>query len=124
MTFINTPNAPVPGGNYSQAVVHNGQIYLSGILPITPAGEKLSDATIAEQTEQILANLEAILQAASSQRANVLKVTVFISDIAAWSTVNQIYARFFGDHRPARSVVPCSTLHYGFGIELEAIAIV
>ncbi|GAB3734102.1 RidA family protein [Spirosoma lituiforme] len=124
MTFINTPNAPVPGGHYSQAVVHNGQIYLSGILPITPAGEKLSDATIAEQTEQILANLEAILQAAGSQRANVLKVTVFISDIAAWSTVNQIYARFFGDHRPARSVVPCSTLHYGFGIELEAIAIV
>ena len=124
MTFINTPNAPVPGGHYSQAVVHNGQIYLSGILPITPAGEKLSDATIAEQTEQILANLEAILQAAGSQRANVLKVTVFISDIAAWSTVNQIYAQFFGDHRPARSVVPCSTLHYGFGIELEAIAIV
>jgi len=124
MTFINTPNAPVPGGHYSQAVVHNGQIYLSGILPITPAGEKLSDATIAEQTEQILANLEAILQAAGSQRANVLKVTVFISDIAAWSTVNQIYARFFSDHRPARSVVPCSTLHYGFGIELEAIAIV
>lgn len=124
MTFINTLNAPVPGGHYSQAVVHNGQIYLSGILPITPAGEKLIDATIAEQTEQILANLEAILQAAGSQRANVLKVTVFISDIAAWSTVNQIYARFFGDHRPARSVVPCSTLHYGFGIELEAIAIV
>lgn len=124
MTFLNTPNAPVPGGHYSQAVVHNGQIYLSGILPITPAGEKLIDATIAEQTEQILANLEAILQAAGSQRANVLKVTVFISDIVAWSTVNQIYAQFFGDHRPARSVVPCSTLHYGFGIELEAIAIV
>ena len=124
MTFINTPNAPVPGGHYSQAVVHNGQLYLSGILPITPAGEKLSSATIAEQTEQILANLDAILQAAGSQRDKVLKVTVFISDISAWATVNQVYARFFGDHRPARSVVPCSPLHYGFGIELEAIAIV
>lgn len=124
MTFIDTPNAPVPGGHYSQAVVHNGQMYLSGILPITPAGEKLSAATIAEQTEQILANLDAILQAAGSQRNQVLKVTIFIADMAAWGTVNQVYARFFGDHRPARSVVPCSTLHYGFGIELEAIAIV
>lgn len=124
MTFIDTPNAPVPGGHYSQAVVHNGQIYLSGILPITPTGEKLSTATIAEQTEQILANLDAILQAAGSQRDKVLKVTVFIADISAWGTVNQVYARFFGDHRPARSVVPCSTLHYGFGIELEAIAII
>ncbi|RYF47986.1 MAG: RidA family protein, partial [Cytophagaceae bacterium] len=111
MTFIDTPNAPVPGGHYAQAVVHNGLVYLSGILPITPAGEKMTSATIAEQTEQILANLDAILQAAGSQRDKVLKVTVFISDISAWSTVNQVYARFFGDHRPARSVVPCSTLH-------------
>ncbi|GAB3796069.1 RidA family protein [Spirosoma humi] len=124
MTFIETPNAPVPGGHYSQAVVHNGQLYLSGILPITTTGEKLSTAPIAEQTEQILANLDAILQAAGSQRGKVLKVTVFISDISAWATVNQVYARFFGDHRPARSVVPCSPLHYGFGIELEAIAVV
>ena len=84
MTFINTPNAPVPGGHYSQAVVHNGQVYLSGILPITPSGEKLTSATIAEQTEQILANLDAILLAAGSQRDKVLKVTVFISDIIAW----------------------------------------
>ncbi|ADB41449.1 RidA family protein [Spirosoma linguale] len=122
MTFIETPNAPVPGGHYSQAVVHNGQVYVSGILPITPSGEKLTNATIAEQTEQILANLDAILQAAGSQRNKVLKVTVFIADINAWGTVNQLYAQFFGDHRPARSVVPCSPLHYGFGIELEAIA--
>ncbi len=122
MTFIETPDAPVPGGHYSQAVVHNGQIFLSGILPITPAGEKLSQATIAEQTEQILANLDAILKAAGSQREKVLKVTVFIADINAWGAVNQIYAQFFGEHRPARSVVPCSPLHYGFGIELEAIA--
>ncbi|SOD96590.1 RidA family protein [Spirosoma fluviale] len=123
MTFIETPNAPVPGGHYSQAAVHNGQVYLSGILPITPAGEKLTNATIAEQTEQILANLDAILKAAGSQRNKVLKVTVFIADINAWGAVNQVYAQFFGDHRPARSVVPCNPLHYGFGIELEAIAI-
>ncbi|MVM29859.1 RidA family protein [Spirosoma sp. HMF4905] len=122
MNFIQTPDAPVPGGHYSQAVVHNGLVYLSGILPITPAGQKLAEASIAEQTEQILANLDAILAASGSKRENVLKVSVFIADISAWGTVNQLYARFFGDHRPARSVVPCSPLHYGFGIELEAIA--
>jgi 2-iminobutanoate/2-iminopropanoate deaminase len=123
MTFIETPDAPVPGGHYSQAVVHNGLVYLSGILPITSSGEKLANATIIEQTEQILANLDAILKAAGTQRDKVLKVTVFIADITAWGDVNQVYAQFFGDHRPARSVVPCSPLHYGFGIELEAIAI-
>lgn len=122
MTFIQTPDAPVPGGHYSQAVVHNGLVYVSGILPITPNGEKLTDSTIAEQTEQILANLDAILRASGSQRGNVLKVTVFISDIDDWSTVNKIYTRFFGEHRPARSVVPVGTLHYGLNIELEAIA--
>ncbi|QMW02115.1 RidA family protein [Spirosoma foliorum] len=124
MTFIQTPNAPVPGGHYSQAVVHNGLAYLSGILPITPAGQKLTGTTVAKQTEQILANLDAILQASGSKREHVIKVTVYIADIEAWGTVNQLYAQFFGEHRPARSVVPCSTLHYGFGIELEAIAIV
>lgn len=124
MTFIQTPDAPAPGGHYSQAVVHNGLIYISGILPITPDGQKLTDATIAEQTGQILANLDAILQAAGSQRTNVLKVTVYVSDIHAWSTVNQLYTQFFGDHRPARSIVPVGPLHYGLSIELEAVATV
>ena len=124
MTFIQTPDAPAPGGHYSQAVVHNGLIYVSGILPITPDGRKLADVTIAEQTEQILANLDAILQAAGSQRENVLKVTVYVSDIHAWGTVNQLYTQFFGDHRPARSIVPVGPLHYGLSIELEAVATV
>ena len=124
MTFIQTPKAPAPGGHYSQAVVHDEVVYLSGILPITPTGEKLTGKSIAEQTGQVLANLDAILEAAGSSRQNVLKTTVFVSDINTWGEVNQLYAQFFGDHRPARSVVPCATLHYGFGIELEAIAVV
>ncbi|MBD2702530.1 RidA family protein [Spirosoma sp. BT702] len=123
MTFIETPDAPKPGGHYSQAVIHNGLIFISGILPITPDGRKLNDATVAEQTEQILANLDAILTASDSKRENVLKTSVFIADIEHWSEVNRLYAQFFGEHRPARSVVPCSPLHYGFGIELEAVAI-
>ncbi|GAB4001252.1 RidA family protein [Spirosoma daeguense] len=123
MTFIETPEAPVPGGHYSQAVAHNGFLFISGILPITPAGQKLTDASVPEQTEQILANLDAILCAAGSKREDVVKVSVFISDISNWGDVNRLYAQFFGEHRPARSVIPCSPLHYGFGIELEAIAI-
>ena len=124
MTFIQTPDAPTPGGHYSQAVVHNGLVYVSGILPITPDGRKLADATVAEQTAQILANLDAILQAAGSQREHVLKVTVYVSDIHAWNTVNQLYTQFFGDHKPARSIVPVGPLHYGLSIELEAVATV
>ena len=124
MTFIQTSNAPLPGGHYSQAVAHNGLVFLSGILPITPTGQKLSDVSVSEQLQQVLANLDAILQASGTHRQNVLKVSIFIADMNAWSEVNQVYAQFFGDHRPARSVVPVSTLHYGFGIELEAIAAV
>ncbi|GAB3707215.1 RidA family protein [Spirosoma flavus] len=124
MTFIETPDAPKPGGHYSQAVVHNGLIFISGILPITPDGRKLNEATVAEQTEQILANLDAILTASGSKRENVLKTSVFIADIEHWGEVNRLYAQFFGEHRPARSVVPCSPLHYGFGIEIEAVAII
>ena len=124
MTFVETADAPAPAGHYAQAVVHGGLAYVSGILPITPAGQKLTDAPITEQIEQVLANLDAILQAAGSQREKVLKVTIFVADINAWGTVNQAYAQFFGSHRPARSIVPISTLHYGLQLELEAIAAV
>ncbi|UHG91282.1 RidA family protein [Spirosoma oryzicola] len=124
MTFIETPNAPKPGGHYSQAVVHGDLVFISGILPITPSGEKLTEATVLEQMQQVLKNLDAILEAAGSTREKVLKVTVFIADMEAWGPVNQLYTHFFGDHRPARSIVPVLPLHYGFGIELEAVAIV
>mgnify|MGYP000081333418 FL=1 len=69
-------------------------------------------------------NLDAILKKASSDRDHVLKVTVYVSDIALWGRVNAVYARFFGDHRPARAVVPTRELHFGFQIEIEAIAAV
>ncbi|GAB3944517.1 RidA family protein [Spirosoma harenae] len=124
MKFIQAPNTPIPGGHYSQAVVHNDLVFLSGILPITPDGIKLTDSTVADQTKQILANLDAILQASGSSREKVLKVSVFISDIHAWGTVNELYTDFFGDHRPARSIVPVGPLHYGFSIELEATAVI
>lgn len=123
MTFVQTSEAPTPGGHYSQAVVHNDLVFISGILPITPAGEKLTNATFSEQTEQVLRNLDAILAASGSNREDVVKVTVFIANMEAWGAFNQTYAQFFADHRPARSIVPVMPLHYGFKIELEAVAV-
>jgi 2-iminobutanoate/2-iminopropanoate deaminase len=122
MTLINTPHAAQPGGHYSQAVVHGQTAYLAGILPIRPNGEKLADASIEAQTDAVLVNLRAILAACSSSPAQVIHVRIYLTDIAEWGTINAMYARFFGDHKPARAVVPVPTLHYGFKLELEAVA--
>jgi 2-iminobutanoate/2-iminopropanoate deaminase len=124
MIEISTPNGPKPAGHYAQAIVHNGLVYVSGQLAIDPnTGEKRLDS-IEEQTEQALSNVAAILEAAGSDIAQVLKTTVYVSDIELWDRVNAVYAEFFGDHRPARAVVPTRDLHYGFQVEVEAIAAV
>lgn len=117
-----TENAPRPAGHYSQAVVHDGIVYVSGQLPIDPeTGEKRIDS-IEEQIDQALRNLSSILDASGSGIEHVLKTTVYISDIELWGRVNEVYARFFGDHQPARAVVPTRNLHFGFQIEIEAVA--
>jgi len=124
MDIISTPHAPAPAGHYSQAVVHNGIVYVAGQLAVDPyTGEKRLGA-IEEQTAQALRNVAAILEAAGSDLAHVLKTTVYIADISLWPRVNAVYAQFFGDHRPARAVVPTRDLHYGFLVEVEAIAAV
>lgn len=121
---ILTPDAPTPAGHYSQAIVHNGVVYVAGQLPIDPAtGEKLH-GSIEEQTERTLRNVEAILQAAGSNLSRVLKMTVYVADISQWGAVNAVYARVLGDHKPARAIVPVKELHYGFLIEIDAIAAV
>ena len=122
MEQILTPNAPAPAGHYAQAIVHRGLVYVSGQLPVDPATGAKRTGSIEEQTLQALENIEAILQAAGSDLEHVLKTTVYVSDIQLWDRVNAVYARFFGDHRPARAVVPTRELHYGFKIEIEAIA--
>ncbi len=117
-----TANAPAPAGHYSQAVVHNGLIYISGQLAINPqTGEKIL-GPIEEQTEQVLVNIAAILRAAGSDLSRVLKMTIYISDMSLWGRVNEVYARVMGEARPARAIVPVKELHYGFLIEIEAIA--
>lgn len=124
MEFISTSEAPVPAGHYSQGVVHNGVIYVAGQLAIVPGETEHRVGSIAEQTEQTLRNVKAILRAAGSDLDRVLQMTIYISDISLWGEVNAIYQKVMGAHRPARAVVPVKDLHHGYQIEIQAIAAV
>jgi 2-iminobutanoate/2-iminopropanoate deaminase len=119
---IETKNAPAAGGHYSQAVVHNGLVFVSGQLSIDPQTGEKKLGSIEEQTEQALKNVEAILKAANSDFGRLLKMTVYVADIELWAAVNKVYARVLGEHRPARAVIPTGKLHYGFLIEIDAVA--
>jgi len=121
---IQTSDAPASAGHYSQAVVHAGTVYVSGLLPIDPKTGEKKLGPMEEQVEQVLRNLEAILRASGSGLSRVLKVTIYVSDIEAWPQVNAVYTRHFGAHKPARAVIPVGPLHYGCKVELEAIAAV
>ena len=122
MEFISTSEAPVPGGHYSQAVAHNGVIYVAGQLAMVPGQTEHRVGSISEQTEQTLRNVKAILRAAGSDLDRVLQMTIYISDIALWGEVNATYQKVMGAHRPARAIVPVRDLHYGYQIEIQAIA--
>lgn len=119
---VETPNAPAAAGHYSQAVVYGGLAYVSGQLGVDPRSNERRVGTVEEQTEQALRNVGEILRAAGSGLERVLKMTVYISDIGLWPAVNAVYARVMGEHRPARAVIPVKELHYGYQIEIEAVA--
>ena len=120
---IAIPGAPPPGGHYSPALASGGLVFTSGQLPILADGSlALAQADFAEQARQTFANLLAVLAAAGCGPGDVLKTTIFLSDIGDWPACNTIYAEVFGDHRPARSIVPVGPLHFGFRLEVEAIA--
>ena len=124
MEKIFTPKAPTPGGHYSQAIKHGDFVFISGQLPIEAKTNKKNTGTIKSQTRRVLQNLVAIAEAAGSAKNHIVKVTVYIADISLWSSVNEAYTEFFGDHKPARAIVPTKDLHYGFLIEMDAIAVV
>jgi len=119
---IETPNAPKPAGHYSQGVIYNGMVFVSGQLSIDPKTGEKKLGSIEEQTEQALNNVYGILEAAGSDWSKVLKMTLFVADIDLWDAVNKVYIRILGENRPARAVIPSGPLHHGFLIEIEAIA--
>ena len=124
MKIISTEKAAPPAGHYSQAIEANGFIYVSGQLGIATNKPDTSPGSIEEQTHQVLRNVQFILQEAGSDLHQVVKSTVYVSDISLWGAVNQIYAEYFGTHKPARAIVPTRNLHHGYLIEMEVIAVV
>jgi 2-iminobutanoate/2-iminopropanoate deaminase len=110
--------------HYSSAVVHDGIVYVSGQLPMDPEKGQPIEGGIEEHTRAALQSLSRVLEAAGSSKDNVLRTTAYISDVSLWNRVNEAYAEFFEDHRPARTVVPTTELHYGCLIEIDAVAIV
>lgn len=119
----NPTTMAAPGGHYSHAVAGGGLVFVSGQLPIAPDGTKLADAPFAQQARQVLDNVALALAGAGSSIDKLLQVRVYVTDITAWPEFNAIYAQWAGDARPARAVVPVPQLHYGFKIEVEAVAL-
>ena len=122
METIFTPNAPKPIGHYAQALVHEGMIYVSGQVAFDAVAKQKRIDSIEEQTKQALANVVEIVRAGGGDADRIIKTTVFLSDMALWGKVNEAYGEFFGEHRPARSVLPIGEIPGGFLIEIEAVA--
>jgi len=114
---------PRPGGHYSHVSVANGFVFIAGQLPITAAGEKLTDRPFSEQARQVLHNLEAALAAAGSGIDKLVQVRVYVDDIAHWPAFDALYAQWAGSAKPARAVVPTGPLHFGLKLEIEAVAL-
>ena len=124
MQRISTAAAPEARGHYSQALVHEGIVYVAGQLPIVPGRPDERLASFEDQARRVIDNVAGILEAAGSGTDLILKATVYIADIAHWPAFNAIYAERLGAHRPARTVVPVAQLHYGYLVEMDAVAAV
>ena len=123
-TTISTQGAPRAIGPYSQGITANGFLFTAGQVGVDPASGELVDGGISEQTHRVLQNIRAILRAGGTDVEHVVKTTVFLGDMADFALMNEVYAEFFGDHRPARSTVAVASLPRGAWVEIEAIAAV
>ncbi|HXF94777.1 MAG TPA: RidA family protein [Gemmatimonadales bacterium] len=120
---VRTDRAPQAIGPYSQAIVAGDTIYTAGQIALHPASGEVVGTTVAEQTEQVMKNLTAILEAAGSSLENVVKTTVYLADMADFPAMNEVYARHFGSHKPARSTVQVAGLPRGVRVEIDAVAV-
>jgi 2-iminobutanoate/2-iminopropanoate deaminase len=123
MQTVHTDNAPAAIGPYSQAVVANGFVFTAGQVPFDPQTMQLVDGDIGAQTEQVMKNLRAILQQAGADLSTVVKTTVFLKDMNDFAAMNEVYARHFGDHKPARSTVQVARLPRDASVEIECVAV-
>lgn len=121
---ISTENAPGAIGPYSQAVKTGNMVFCSGQIPIDPATGEFVSNDVAEQTRQVLVNLSAVLKAAGTDLNNVVKTTVFLADMNDFTAMNEIYAEFFNENKPARATVQAARLPRDARVEIECIAVV
>lgn len=122
MERIHTSEAPEAIGPYSQAIKCDGWLYCSGQIPLDPATMELVGGDITQQTERVMVNIANLLAAVGCTLQDVVKTTVFISDMALFADMNAVYGRHFGDHRPARSTVAVRELPKSVDVEIECIA--
>lgn len=120
---IQTSGAPAAIGPYSQAIAHGGLVFTAGQIPLDPGTMQMVEGDIAAQTERVLQNLAALLEAAGASLATVVKTTVFLADMNDFAAMNEVYGRFFGEHAPARSTVQAARLPRDAKVEIEAIAV-
>lgn len=119
---ISTPDAPTPVGHYSQGIFDGRYLFVSGQLGMDPNTGKVVEADAEGQMTRALRNVGAVLEQAGGSFRDVVKATIFFSNVGDWPVLNSVYAQFFGDHRPARSAVPTGTLPFGAFVEIEVIA--
>ena len=119
---VHTDLAPAAIGPYSQAIVSDGWVFCSGQIPLDPATGELNTGDVATQTDLCLKNLAQVLEAAGSSLQSVVKTTVFLSDMNTFAEMNEVYARHFGDHRPARAAVQAAALPKFCNVEIECVA--
>ncbi|MGI8494725.1 MAG: RidA family protein [Pyrinomonadaceae bacterium] len=122
--IISTDKAPGAIGPYSQAIKTGNLVFVSGQIPIDPKTGEFVSHDVAEQTEQVLKNLSAVLEAAGSSLNNVVKTTVFVADMNDFAVMNEIYAKYFSDNKPARATVQAARLPRDAKVEIECVAVV
>jgi len=122
LTVVSTPDAPKAIGPYSQAIVSGTMVCTAGQVALDPATMELVPGGVADQSERVFANLKAVLAAAGTGLHRVVKTTVYLVDMADFGAMNEVYARHFGDHRPARSTVAVAGLPKGARVEIDVIA--
>ena len=122
--IVSTDNAPGAIGPYSQAIKTNGMLFCSGQIPIDPATGEFVSSDVTEQTEQVLKNLSAVLEAGGSNLANVVKTTVFLADMSDFAAMNEVYGKYFNENKPARATVQAARLPRDAKVEIECIAVV
>jgi len=120
--IINTNNAPAPIGPYNQAIKAGGTLYISGQIALSPNTNELISGSIADEAKQVLENLSAILKEAGYSFTDVVKTTIFLTDMVNFSTVNEVYATYFTENAPARETVAVKGLPKGVNVEISLIA--